>query len=420
MDTCYDVKDLFVQDAICALVEAGHKIGIHPSYRSFRSKHRIKKEIETLRTILTSLNLIEVLYTSRQHYLVWDQSVTPILLAENGIKIDRSVGYSDDIGFRASTCYEYELFDAKNHKATGVIEHPITIMDVGLFAVFSCKSEVHPEAFELASRIRKTTKDSMAALVYCGITIQIQHPSAKKLYQQLIASKRESEMLKIALVGCAAGSHTATLVIKGLAEKANLVAVCDLDKERATNFSKKYSTAAFVDMHMMIRESKPDIVVVLTESGSHSSHVLDLADHGKHIIVEKPMALRLEDANSMIEACSRKNIHLFVVKQNRFNLPITKLKEAVQKNRFGKLVLGTVRVRWSRDQNYYDLASWRGTWLMDGGVLANQAIHHIDMLIWLMGKPKSVFAYTSVALVNTETEDTAVVVLRFNNGAPLV
>ena len=116
--------------------------------------------------------------------------MTPILLAENGIKIDRSVGYSDDIGFRASTCYEYELFDAKNHKATGVIEHPITIMDVGLFAVFSCKSEVHPEAFELASRIRKTTERFNGRFSLLWHNNQIQHPSAKKLYQQLIASKK--------------------------------------------------------------------------------------------------------------------------------------------------------------------------------------------------------------------------------------
>jgi predicted dehydrogenase len=108
---------------------------------------------------------------------------------------------------------------------------------------------------------------------------------------------------------------------------------------------------------------------------------------------------------------------LFVVKQNRFNLPVVKLKQAHEEGRFGKLVLGTVRVRWSRYQSYYDQDSWRGTWALDGGVLANQASHHIDMLQWLMGDVESVFAKANTSLVDIEGEDTAVVTLKFKNGA---
>jgi predicted dehydrogenase len=129
------------------------------------------------------------------------------------------------------------------------------------------------------------------------------------------------------------------------------------------------------------------------------------------------MALTLDDADAMIEACDKYNCKLFVVKQNRFNVPILKLREALENDRFGKLVLGTIRVRWSRDQNYYDQAKWRGTWSMDGGVLTNQASHHVDLLEWMMGDVESVFAKSTTALVDIEAEDTAIVTLKFRNGA---
>jgi predicted dehydrogenase len=129
------------------------------------------------------------------------------------------------------------------------------------------------------------------------------------------------------------------------------------------------------------------------------------------------LALTLEDADAMIRACDKAAIKLFVVKQNRFNPPVIKAREALEAGRFGKLVMGTVRVRWCRDQAYYDQAAWRGTWALDGGVLSNQASHHIDMLEWMMGEVDSVFAMSSTALVKIEAEDTAVVALRFKNGA---
>src|SRR5687768_8239676 len=117
-------------------------------------------------------------------------------------------------------------------------------------------------------------------------------------------------------------------------------------------------------MHELMKSVKPDVVVVLTESGNHAKHVIELAKYGKHIIVEKPMALTIDDADAMIEACIANNVKLFVVKQNRFNVPVVKLREALEANRFGKLVMGTVRVRWCRDQSYYDQDKWRGTWAL--------------------------------------------------------
>jgi predicted dehydrogenase len=129
------------------------------------------------------------------------------------------------------------------------------------------------------------------------------------------------------------------------------------------------------------------------------------------------MALTLDDARAMIVACDHASVRLFVVKQNRCNLPVIKLREALEKERFGKLVMGSVRVRWCRPQSYYDQDAWRGTWALDGGVFANQASHHIDLLMWMLGEPVSVFAKTRTALVDIEAEDTGVAVITFRNGA---
>lgn len=225
-------------------------------------------------------------------------------------------------------------------------------------------------------------------------------------------------MLKFALVGCGriAKRHSELLghnQIKG----AQLAAVCDLIPEKAERIGKEFSVPYFKDMHEMMRSVDIDVVVVLTESGHHAEHVIELAPYGKHIVVEKPMALTLDDADAMIQACDAAGVRLFVVKQNRFNVPVVKLRQALEQGRFGKLVLGTVRVRWCRPQAYYDQDAWRGTWALDGGVLTNQASHHVDLLEWMMGDVVSVFAMGSTALANIETEDTAVVTLRFKNGA---
>lgn len=225
-------------------------------------------------------------------------------------------------------------------------------------------------------------------------------------------------MLKIALVGCGRISvRHAQLLGTGQISGAQLSAVCDTIESKAQKLGAEYNVPYFTDMHDMMQSQQPDVVVVLTESGNHARHVLELVQYGAHIVVEKPMALKLSDADAMIEACDRADIKLFVIKQNRFNVPVSKLREAIEKKRFGKLVMGTVRVRWCRPQSYYDQDPWRGTWALDGGVLTNQASHHVDLLEWMMGSVESVFAMSRTALVDIEAEDTAVVTLRFANGA---
>jgi UDP-N-acetyl-2-amino-2-deoxyglucuronate dehydrogenase len=225
-------------------------------------------------------------------------------------------------------------------------------------------------------------------------------------------------MLNFALVGCGriAKRHSELLGLNQI-KGAKLVAVCDLIEEKAKKIGEKFSVRYYRDMHQMMQSEKVDVVVVLTESGNHANHVVALAQYGKHIIVEKPMALTLDDADAMIRACDKVGSKLFIVKQNRFNVPVLKLREALEEGRFEKLVLGTVRVRWCRSQEYYDQASWRGTWSMDGGVLTNQASHHVDMLEWMMGDVESVFARSTTALAKIQAEDTAVVTLKFRNGA---
>ena len=226
------------------------------------------------------------------------------------------------------------------------------------------------------------------------------------------------EVLNICLVGCGRISKRhSELLGNNLIRNASLAGVCDLEISKAREIGEKFKVPYFDDMHKMMSATRPDVVVILTESGNHAANTIDLAIYKAHIVVEKPMALSLKDADKMIEVCKENNINLYVIKQNRFNLPILKLKEALNTGRFGKLVLGTVRVRWCRDQSYYDQAQWRGTWSQDGGVLTNQAIHHVDMLLWMMGSVEMAFGMGATQLANIEAEDTGIANLKFSNGA---
>jgi predicted dehydrogenase len=228
------------------------------------------------------------------------------------------------------------------------------------------------------------------------------------------------EKIKFALVGCGRiNKKHAESISKNLNEKAELVAVCDIDFDKAKKVGEEYGVPfyAFYD-EMLEKHSDVDVVNILTESGNHAKHTIDIVKKfKKHIVVEKPMALTLEDADKMIKTCDEEGVKLFVIKQNRYNLPVMKLREALENGDFGKLVMGTVRVRWCRPQSYYDQADWRGTWAMDGGVFTNQASHHIDLLEWMLGEPISVFAKSRTALANIETEDTGVAIIQFANGA---
>jgi UDP-N-acetyl-2-amino-2-deoxyglucuronate dehydrogenase len=224
-------------------------------------------------------------------------------------------------------------------------------------------------------------------------------------------------VLKFCLVGAGRIANRHSQLLAGKIPGAELVGVCDVVAAKAQALGEAFDVPWFTDMHLMMKSAQPDVVSVLTESGNHAAHTIALAPYGAHIVVEKPMALTLPDADAMIEACDSAGIKLFVVKQNRFNVPVVKLREALEAGRFGKLVLGTVRVRWCRPQSYYEQDAWRGTWALDGGVLTNQASHHVDLLEWMMGDVVRVSAMSATRLVNIEAEDTAAVILTFASGA---
>ena len=229
----------------------------------------------------------------------------------------------------------------------------------------------------------------------------------------------ETSTINFALMGCGRIAQKHAENLANCLPGARLVGVCDPQFERASACGEKYNVPAFSELEKMMDAigDTIDVVNILTPSGFHAANTLEVARYRKHIVVEKPMALRIEDAESMISACRNAGVQLFVVKQNRFNKPVQKLREAVASGRFGKIILATVRVRWCRRQSYYKQDSWRGTWHLDGGVFANQACHHVDLLSWLIGDVNSVFSHTARQLADIEAEDTGVALLRFRNGA---
>ena len=224
--------------------------------------------------------------------------------------------------------------------------------------------------------------------------------------------------LNFALVGCGriVKKHIDALLN---IPKARLVAVCDIVPEKA----KKAGESAGVPWYesydeMLSAHPEVDVVNILTPSGLHPKHTIDIVKkYRKHIVCEKPMALKLSDADEMIRTCDMNGVRLFIVKQNRFNLPVQILRKKLESGGFGRLVMGTVRVRWCRKQEYYDADPWRGTWAYDGGVITNQASHHIDLLEWMLGEPVSVMAMNGTYLVNIEADDTCAAIIKFRNGA---
>jgi predicted dehydrogenase len=227
-----------------------------------------------------------------------------------------------------------------------------------------------------------------------------------------------AQELGFALIGCGKIADKHLHVLTHL-PGARLVACVDERPERAEERAAKAGGTARVARTCAEALATPgvDAVTICTPSGSHAQIAVEAAAAGKHVIVEKPLALTLDEADRMIDACDAAGVKLFVVKQNRYNRPVQALRRALEAGRLGRVFLGGARVLWHRDQRYYDSEAWRGTWEQDGGVITNQASHHIDLLLWMMGDVVSVFATGARVLHDIETEDTATVLLKFRHGA---
>jgi UDP-N-acetyl-2-amino-2-deoxyglucuronate dehydrogenase len=225
-----------------------------------------------------------------------------------------------------------------------------------------------------------------------------------------------SRRFRIALVGCGRISERHFDAIASQ-PALQLVGVCDELPERARVAGEKAGVPWFTSYAAMLDEVPADVVAICTPSGLHPRHGIMAAEHGLHVICEKPMATRIEEADALVRACDEAGVHLFVVKQNRLNPAIQLLKRSVERGRFGRIYLANTTVRWNRPQSYYDLAPWRGTWEFDGGAFMNQASHYVDMIQWLVGPVESVLAKTATLARRIESEDTGVAILRFRNGA---
>lgn len=223
--------------------------------------------------------------------------------------------------------------------------------------------------------------------------------------------------VKFALVGCGRVSRKHVDAVTHV-DGAELAAVCDVIPERARALAVELGVPWFAGASEMLAAVPAiEVVSVLTPTGHHKHHALLAAAAGKHVIVEKPIAMRTSDADEMIAACARAGVQLFVVKPTRYHAPVRELRRAVDRGDFGAMVEGTVRLRWCRRQDYYDRDPWRGKADLDGGVLMNQASHYIDLLAWMLGPVESVYAMTAQRLAKIESEDTAAGVLRFASGA---
>ncbi|MDW8352003.1 MAG: Gfo/Idh/MocA family oxidoreductase [Anaerolineae bacterium] len=222
--------------------------------------------------------------------------------------------------------------------------------------------------------------------------------------------------IRFAIIGCGRIAPRHAQSLRDLRDQAELVAVADIVESRAVHLAKDFGAEPTTDYRRVLERKDVDAVCICTPSGLHARMGIEAAHHGKHVIVEKPMALSLSDADALTDACRRAGVTLTVVLQNRYNPPMQDLKRLVESGRLGRLLLGNATVRWYRPQSYYD-DGWHGTRAMDGGALMNQSIHHIDALQWIMGDVQSVFAYGATLAHRMECEDVGVATLRFTSGA---
>ncbi|GMV55118.1 MAG: dehydrogenase [Betaproteobacteria bacterium] len=222
--------------------------------------------------------------------------------------------------------------------------------------------------------------------------------------------------IRFALVGYGRIAQNHVSAIQAHADQAELVGVCDIDEDAARRAVSETGARSYSNLGALLRECEADIVVLSTPSGMHPAQTIQVADSGRHVMTEKPMATRWSDGKRMVAACDEAGVRLFVVKQNRRNATLQLLKRAIQKERFGRIYMVNINVFWTRPQAYYDSATWRGTWEFDGGAFMNQASHYVDLLDWLIGPVESVQSYTATLARNIEVEDTGVVCVRWRSG----
>ncbi len=228
--------------------------------------------------------------------------------------------------------------------------------------------------------------------------------------------------MKFALIGCGRISDNHIKAAKE--NNIEIIALCDKVKEKALNLKERHflrdTVLIFEDYKKMLKNVKIDFVAIATDSGSHAEIACFCAENKINFIVEKPMAMSVEDADKIIRTVEDNNVIAAVSHQNRFNIAVQYLHNAIKNNRFGKISHGSINVRWHRDEEYYVQDDWRGKWETDGGTLMNQCIHGIDLLLWMLGEEVTdVFGMTNNAFHKKiiEAEDIGVAVLRFKNGA---
>ncbi|WP_291991143.1 Gfo/Idh/MocA family oxidoreductase [Candidatus Accumulibacter sp. ACC007] len=223
--------------------------------------------------------------------------------------------------------------------------------------------------------------------------------------------------IRIAVVGCGriAKNHFASIAAHS--EDLELVAVCDTHAGTLEAHMAQYQVPGYQRLEDMLKTEQIDLVALCTPSGLHPGQAITAARHGVNVMTEKPMATRWQDGVRMVRACDQAEVHLFVVKQNRRNTTLQLLKRAVDEKRFGKIYMVALNVFWSRPQDYYDSAKWRGTWELDGGAFMNQASHYVDLIDWLIGPVDSVHAMTATLARDIQVEDSGVLNIRWRSGA---
>lgn len=223
--------------------------------------------------------------------------------------------------------------------------------------------------------------------------------------------------IRFALVGCGRIAQNHFAALQKHADRAELVDVCDVDATALAAAVAKTGAKGHLSLAGMLSTTMADVVILTTPSGLHPRQAIEIAQSGRHVMTEKPMATRWQDGVQMVEACDKAGVRLFVVKQNRRNATLQLLKQAVQQKRFGRIYMVNLNVFWTRPQEYYDSAAWRGTWEFDGGAFMNQASHYVDLLDWLIGPVESVQAYTATLERDIEVEDTGVISVKWRSGA---